>query len=488
MPSSENLHTTPNLLKVFISYLGFSIIPSAVRFLLLPVYISYLSPSDYGELAMLNILIGLYGVVGSLQLNISAGIEYFKVKNKVSYKQTILTSSLILSSLSFLGFIVLGFFFFEDFLKSEGISFFPKGLIVLARGYLSHVLSVFMIFEKNEYRVNQVAKYSLVLAFLSMALQYALIVIFELGVLGSIYGSLIAIFITVAWAVTSNTSAIKRKIDRQVLRSSLLIGIPFIPEVFLNWFQNISDRFFLERLLDLEEVGKYALLMNLLMFSIMIAGKYVSAVRPELYKRFADLKNNANTLAIEQIISWHNRLSMIILSGLILLGSCIILFSDNLKYHEVIPYFPIGALAILPQLLIYIPRLQIMYAGNTRIIPLYTFFSILVQCGIFLLFIPRYGIEAALVAVGVANYLNLALCYFGAKRAFRLGYNFRKQLRIIVAASLAVLIVKFSLLTLSDKAWLFGIVQFAAVLLVILLQDGDEVKSVLKKLVKVEKA
>ena len=122
------------LMKVFLSkyvkastlYVIIGLLPSTINFLLLPVYLRYISPEEYGYLALLNVYLILFSAFACLQLNVSGGTQYFsKGINKESFRVAILSGSVMLIIFWFLIFTLLGNYFFSIY--HTDVSFYPLG-------------------------------------------------------------------------------------------------------------------------------------------------------------------------------------------------------------------------------------------------------------------------------------------------------------------------------------------------------------------------
>ena len=69
-----------NLAKGAGVYVIASIINAAVPFLLLPVLTRYLSPAEYGEVALFNVWVSLAGALCGLSVHAAANRKYFSDK------------------------------------------------------------------------------------------------------------------------------------------------------------------------------------------------------------------------------------------------------------------------------------------------------------------------------------------------------------------------------------------------------------------------
>ncbi|MEQ8239103.1 MAG: hypothetical protein RIA69_07805, partial [Cyclobacteriaceae bacterium] len=100
-------------------YVILGILPSAINFLLLPLYLKYLDVSDYGLLVLINLYAGLFNIFGCLQLNIAANTQYFaKGLDRENYRKGVLYATFFISTVMFLIFSAFGGVFFS-FYKTD---------------------------------------------------------------------------------------------------------------------------------------------------------------------------------------------------------------------------------------------------------------------------------------------------------------------------------------------------------------------------------
>ncbi|MEM8567084.1 MAG: hypothetical protein AAGF85_11525 [Bacteroidota bacterium] len=140
-------------MKVFLSkyvrasslYVVIGLLPLTINILLLPLYLRYVSPEEYGYLALLNIYAVLFNAFSCLQLNISGSTQYFsKGIDRETFRSAILSGSAVLILFWFGLFTLMGDIFFS-FYKSN-VVFFPlgnSGLLTAALGQLNACLFLF---------------------------------------------------------------------------------------------------------------------------------------------------------------------------------------------------------------------------------------------------------------------------------------------------------------------------------------------------------
>lgn len=452
-------------------------LPSAIGVFMLPIYLQHLKPSEYGTLALMAFFAGFYSIVSCLQLNAAAGINYFNYSNSLwrgKYISSIFTAVVLLSFLSYLVFILIGVFFFQYFLESSTSHFFPEGVIVLTTAFLNQVCSIYFVFLKNEYQLKIFASYILAFVFFNLIFQYFFIVIQDLGVFGSIFGSFLARIIVSVYLVIKQQKLFDFRPNKKILEESLRFSLPLIPIVFINWFFTTGDRLFLERFMDLTEVGKYALLMGLLLIANQAFTALWSAFTPRLLICFGNL-DNYNISVSQHLINWHIKIGLVVLVGTIMVGSNLSIITDNEKYISIAPLFSLGAVVMLPKMIQSIPTLLLMHAKQSVIILWCMLISMIVMMVGFFTLIPLFGIEGALFSLGMSNTTNLILQSFLSRRYSMLRVQImRNGVLILVVVCMVVIpyiLFKKDYFSLEN----YGVLTFSLVFFFLLLSSYKEI-------------
>ncbi len=452
--------------KALMVYLFLGMLPSGIKIFLLPVYVNFLSPSDYGILSILNVFSASYAVLGSFQLNIGAGVHFFKRTNKEAFEKTVISSSLILSFISFAFFLATGPAIFRYLFQIPDLNFYPLGLMVLVTAFLNQTYLVYFVLLKNTYRLKELCFYSVTLVALSSGLQFFLIVFMKLSVMGSVLGGLIAMSFTVLILLVSNRRLLSFNIDRAILRSCLMIGIPMIPSVFIHWVIQNADRILLEKYLSLYDLGIYTLLINILGVSLLITQSLATAIRPVFFSYLQKMKESS--LELSKLDRKFTLLTILSASLVLLIGYNLELIISDERYLTIIPYLSVGIFIILPQSLVKLPRLAMTFQGKTGLVSLFTFFNAVIMITLMTLLIPKGGIYFALISIAIASGAELALCYFTFLK-LKIPNSYKRNLMTIALTSLLISGICWIGMQWNLSFGLIGIAQFMATITLIYL-------------------
>lgn len=231
-----------------------NIAPRIGAFVLLPIYLRFLTQSEYGQFALLTSLSNVLGLALTLGLDgalMRLHFDYEARGRATLYGSLTLFSIGAAAAFTLLFGIVVGPFFSTLF---AGIPFFPLGtltLLIAFAGTIQYVPSVF--FRANGQPFYFVA-YNLGTFFLASVASVLLIVVLRLGVVGILIDQLLGALLILGAAIGILMSLGAWSFSRTVLASALRFGLPLVPHALSNWVLRLSDRWLIALLIGLPVV------------------------------------------------------------------------------------------------------------------------------------------------------------------------------------------------------------------------------------------
>ena len=117
----------PKIFSNSIIYTGVTVLQRCVSFFLLPLYTTYLTPSDYGITGVVGSVSGLLSIFTTLGLTAACSRFYYKHKGDEEYSKRLFGTvgiAILISSAIFGGIFILAHRWIIDPLVGE-ISFYP---------------------------------------------------------------------------------------------------------------------------------------------------------------------------------------------------------------------------------------------------------------------------------------------------------------------------------------------------------------------------
>ncbi len=464
LPSNNSNPVKSAIIFTILGFMG-----PALSFFLLPIYLKYLTPEDYGILSLMMILGTFINILASLQLGAAFRTYYFDYNDDPpllkKYLQNIYSATLLLSIGFMILFVLIGPSFFSFIFKDERITFFPFGFLTVANTIFSLTTSIYLVFLKNGIRLKDFARYSIASLILTVSFQYYFIVIKQLGAVGSLLGSCISSFIIFSVVFISNFDLVRFHFDKKMIRNSLSYGLPVIPFLILNWFTIRGDRFFIEQFLSLETVGQYALLITIIGLLPLVMGAIENSIRPFLFEAFK--QKDEKFREINNYILFYIVVCLLASSGIVLIGNNLRFITSNPNYLYVIPYFTLAAFTVFLRAYIRLFNEQLSFVKRSKDVTYLSIISFVILIVAYLKLVPAWEIWGALSAILIANLLSAFIFHYQAQKRFSLKHSYKNLVFIpfLIFASIVGVQILCKNLNLPDMV--FGLLQFAVVVVLL---------------------
>jgi len=418
---------------LWFTVLGF--LRPAIQVFLLPLYLVKLSPSEYGMLALILIFSSLFGTVVGLRLNVAANTFYFDHnQNEESLKDYIgqlFTFLLVLALLAFACISLTGQFVFDHLFSNANVPFYPLGIIATGQVLLSTCNSIYLVYLKNSFKVKEFVLLNSLVIILSVIIQAILILVYDFGILGILIGSFVPVALLFLYLIMRHRFLLNFKLNYEIIKPSLIFSLGFLPVGFLVVFEKQIDKLILERFMDLEHVGLYALLISVVGLFNILTRAYDNAIKPVLYQALKnDDEHSESTL--NRMYGTYTAIGILSLAGILLVGNHLHLITDNPKYLSIANYFPFAVLASVPLILVKYEILVILFYKKTLLLSIITLFKTSLLFVVMILLIPKYGINGAIAGILISNVLNLVSFKFMNSRLSNYSFKYLHLLFRIV--------------------------------------------------------
>ena len=227
--------------------------------LLLPLYTRYLSPSDYGKVETLIALTTVIGIVLRMGIHSAFFRFYFDSQDPGDRRRVVRTSfwfTMAMATAGLAGGVLLAAPIADVLFGSPGDSELVMAAFVGLWAGMNYeqLTSLFRVEERSVAFVSA----SLANIFLTIGATLLLVVALDQGPIGVIVGNFTGTLIVYAVLVGYRREQLGLEFDRGLLREMNRFGIPLVPTALFLWVTNFSDRIFLVKLADTEEVGLYS--------------------------------------------------------------------------------------------------------------------------------------------------------------------------------------------------------------------------------------
>lgn len=255
-----------------------------VPFLLLPVLTRYLTPSDYGIIAIFGVFISILGVFISIESHTAVGVSFFK-QSKEQLKLYIGNVLLLVSITTSLVLIVVALFNVQiTQLINLPLEWLIIGVFVTV---LNFITTINLILWQSEHKPINFGIYQIGQTILNLMLSLILIIGFLFGWEGRLLAASFAaiVFGFMSLRFLFNRNYVNLKYDRKSFCQILNFGLPMVPHALAEWIRTGVDRFLLTLLISTTATGLYAVGFQVASVISVVVVAFNKAYTPFLYEK-----------------------------------------------------------------------------------------------------------------------------------------------------------------------------------------------------------
>lgn len=409
---------------------------SAVSFLLLPLFTAWLSPRDYGTLALLLLFSSFAKIL--FRLGLDAGFfrvhydqpgprEQRRLAGSVALFSTAAGTALFLLAVAFSGPLA-------RLLSADEPP--PPLYVVLAAGdvWLGTFCFVPLALLRIEGRPGLFSAFSALRHATNVGLKVYLLMQGH-GVLGVLLADVIS---TALFALALSPTLLRGTapaFDWPLVREALGFGLPKVPHGLMVQAQNLLDRRILEAFVSRAELGIYHVGYTLGTTVKFALSAFEPAWQPFLYEQ---VKKAGAPQLVARVVTYVFAAFLFCGTGLAVFGRELVVLMTDARYHGAAAIVPVVALAYVLHGAFLLGSVGIGITKSARYYPLVTAVSAAVNVGANLLLIPRFGPLGAAWAT-VASYAAMAgLGIFLSQRLWPVPFEWGRLGRLVAAAGLVL--------------------------------------------------
>ena len=373
-------------------YIFSSLFTKGLSIILLPVYTRYLPPEDFGMLNILNSIGQLFPILISLHIDSAFG-RYFH-EDKVDHQRLKKLFSTTYWFVVFYGSVVVIISLITAPLWIDSFAHVPFAYL-----FLTLIPALFMqlgqlgaVYLRQSLDSQRSTLIEVGTALLTIAITLPLLIIFNVGVLAKLIGSMVAsaFLLTYYTRYFIAKSLLGFEWNVQVLRRSLIYSLPLLPSVLAGWISGMSDRLILAKYANVEAVGIYSLAASFATILYVIQDAITQVTGPvSMSGLIHDREATLNKIA---------RLSLMLWATMLFADFALVLFSKEIiaalttkAYIQSTVLIGICAFAyvISPQYRLFMCILS--YHKKMWIVTMAGLLSAVVSVVLNVVFIPQFG-------------------------------------------------------------------------------------------------
>lgn len=398
---------------------------SGIPLLLLPILTRYLSPEDYGLVAMFTVLSAVVAAIAGLGTHGAVTREYFLLCRE-EFAGFVGTCIFILVASSAI-LVGLAAIFGRSL---TGITGIPGHWLVVAvlMGTGQLLCSISLSIWQIRGLPIIYGGFQIGVSLLNALLSLSLVVWFEMGWQGRIVGQVVAMDAMGVLAILflAQGGWIRFRFSRARARGALRYGLPLVFHGLGATAVATADRTLISDLVGIDETGKYVVAAQLAMVITFLADSFNRAYAPWL---FAKLKEGNRSTMRRIVVGTYLYYAAVLLLAvvLILVAPSLIEYIIGPKFSGATQYMLWLSLASAFSGMYYMVTLYIQFSGKTERLAAVTLTVGLFNVFLCYAFIRLNGGIGAAQATAISQFLTFIATWAIAARLIDMDWLFRKK-------------------------------------------------------------
>ena len=416
-------------LQKFLTYGVGNILQTALRFILLPLYLRFFAPEDYGVISVLSVLMAM------LTLFITAGIMNGLVR--LYYEADGLRRKELVGVAWFWYVVVaaLGGAILLTQARLWSVLFFqtPDHTDPVRLLGLLFIFTILQQVPQNIFRLENKAElyvtFSLVTFLADFVLKFYFIVILGRGVMGYFESGVIASVLTLVVMLPFTRQYVRISSDLSLFRQMFRLGFPYIFSGLAAWVLEVSDRILLARFAGESAVGIYSLAYSFSnMFGVFLATPIALLLDPFFFAYAAKHSIDETKRLLSRMLIYSCLAGGVVYLA-IALGSSDLLrvlttyLGARPAYLAAVKLVPIVTLAPFLYFLTSPASMTGLLVKKPELASTVFVIAAGVNLGLNLFVIPLLGALGAAITTLVAYLLLVIMLYVWMERVFAVGHN-----------------------------------------------------------------
>ncbi len=439
-------------------YTAANLLQRSLSFLLLPLYTHYLSPNDYGILAVVTTLNGFLSVLFTWSLPAAIGRFYFDYRDDPKTLQefwgTVIIAVLLSSLIGGLVLFLTGSIILKPVMGD--IPFWPYIAIGISTLIFQPLFQVFLSAMQVQGQAGRYAIYSTVQLIINLTLILGLVILFGWKAEGPLFATLITSIIFFIVTLVSFRKSFRWVFRTHLFKQAAKYCLPLVPHSLSAQILVVTDKFFLNTMMGAASAGIYHIAF---LFGTIVTTFVDSVNRAYVPVAMEALEDNKATSLQELKAN-----GMTLIGGYCLLGTLVSLFSLEMlqlftsePYHVAHLVVPLIAFAFVLRGIYYILVNILMFKKDaTRWVSVGTFIGALANIGLNFHLIPMYGMAGAALATLISQLvMTVVIGKLGLKHE-PIQWDYVKiSMAFTFSLALSIMVSRFS----GPSPWLFFLIK-----------------------------
>lgn len=422
------------------TYAAAAVAQRAVGFLLIPVYTRLIDPAEYGILEIFAVFSSIAFAFLSVGLPSAINKCYHRDCGSPRDQATVLTTALAIDLPILLGGCAALMAFARPLSqwllgRADAADLF---VLVVVTALLFGLTALLLANLRAQERAAAFSLLSLLQFVTALGLNIVLVVVYEWGIHGVLWGNLLsnAVMLPAALLVASRRSA--WTFNRRLVGPLVRFGALLIPVTLAAWAMDLSDRYVLRLYRDLSEVAVYGVGYKFGMILELAVVWPFQLAWPAFAFSISNRAGHEDTYARAMTYLVTVLAFCTLMIALLTATALPSVVGDG--YRDAYRVVPLVAVAYACNGIQYCVAPGVHITGNTRYLTLFSGAAAVLNLGLNFALIPRFGMMGAAWST-VAAFLLLAVATATlSQRVHPVPYEYARLAKIPAAAALAYLV------------------------------------------------
>jgi O-antigen/teichoic acid export membrane protein len=400
-----------------------NILNKALPFLMLPILTRYLTPSEYGVVAMVTVLIGFVGPFTGL--SISGGIHrrYYE-RDKMDFPAYVANGLIILvtSACSVALFMML----FRDHVSK--ISQVPSDWLwaIVFVSVCQFLISIYLVLLQGQVKPFSYGAFQILQTSVNVGVSLYLVVVVGMGWRGSVLGQVIAfgLFALIAFVSLLRNDWLRFRLEPQYIKQALKFGVPLIPHAFSGFLMSMTDRILITNMVGIADTGVYSVGNQVGMVIGLLAASFNTAYVPWLFQKLNQNDQNTNLKIVHLTYGYY----FVILAGALGLALGAPLFMRifvGASFAGATAYVVWFALANAFNGMYLMVTNYIFYVEKTHVLATVTFMTAALNIPLTYIMIRNFGAVGAAQAAAITFLVKFLATWWVSARVFHMPWDLK---------------------------------------------------------------
>ena len=452
-------------------------------FLLLPLITRIFTPEQYGLIELITVLCSFIAVFVLAGMNNAQMIFYYD--ENIKKEDVLLTNTLFFF---IWGSILYTSFFLLHSMVSGKYFTNPISNILLSLGLLSSFLILLNNHFASIFRLIMQPWKFLTVNVIGVVLTYSLMIYFIVfrsnGLNGFFLAKIFASFFILFISLFFLKKYINGTFSWVVLKKMLIVGIPLIPTDLGTALINLSDRFFINKYLSIEEVGLYGIGVRIASMVLFFTYAFRLAWPPIAMS----IKEAPNAQYIfSKLIQPFFLLGSFISIMICGLAKPILIIMTQPDYYDAYKCVGYFTYSIWWASSYFVSGLGLYITKKTKFFSIGILISGIFGIGLNILLIPIFGISGAALATCLSHFIGNTVVNYYSNKVYPLGLSSLKLFLILCITLISLMLqlmfyeFEFSNFLLSFSIIIIWIISFFILTRLIPKEDRLIIKNLVTK-------